>query len=1197
MITITAADPAGLQANQGFAVTVEAASRNAAPVAVGTIPGSRLQIGGTSTIDVAGYFNDPDGDELSYMGASSNEAVATVAMEGSSATITAIAAGDAVITITASDGSASVSQGFRIDVPTGPKEATVVISRLLDANRQQISDPTGIAGTIYVVLDVESNDETWTEIGLTMNGETVEPICRGGASPDASAGPGLAAAGQAEIECVLKTDAYLGECVGMQLMPKYANGEYTLSAYVETDAGDTRAAVAPHPIALGNSNYVKIQHNPGSESLVVAGVTYYGGPTTEDNLNTFDVCPVVFDETVVGTIGLRGMTDTQDARSVSFLTHRRGRYGEYYGARRSDSEPPFTFEVLSSQNAHIEDIASTGNGGHWIIQDGPILDPDGVNISDRFVAGDPENERTKIGPVYFDFAAPRLGGADAPSQVQIGGENVVAETYYSDVKNNRAQALSVSNVTEAGSGGTRGVTNQVIAVGDCSVGANTDGGERGAGTPFVAIVDDANVVGDIPEDDPFSGELSDDGGVECYTAELQSLSDPLGNSRGMSQTRIQSAEFFGVDRGAPVVDNEEPDEVLVLKGGEVLTFDVEDPELESGEMGSGLKGADDIIAFAGSSYSRRYWDASGLVTEQNGMVTIPSHVGRTSVVGQAAGEDGRHTVTVWIPDKASPANYGATSFTFVRDTKAPNFVVSQSQPDIGRTTARSVLASVGGKITDANVIRRAELSIKKLLAGDDAGEDACLSADEGVAMELSEGRTGRVPYNTRDLENDSNDITVDEEFTIRAPTGEGSGPETYCFFLEIEDVASESDGRGEGNIQAYEVGRFSVQWPAGPAAPPPGPTFEFTTPGDAGASPPVAPAAITELNVTEGVATATVYAVKLANVETAPTAQAPLTVTIDAPSGVTVAPTSVTFPRTATDGTASDTAHVSVTAGHDLNIVSEVLPVTHSATGYEDAPLPVTSLDEDFEVDVDVSSVDEDADAVEVTVTVTAGTAPATGATHEVALTLAAGGDAADADFTATDKTGTALSGNALTLTIAAGMTSADSTIMVSAVDDTDQNEVNDLITVGPATANPAAGQGLYVKPDEITINDADPDVMVSLDPGSFDETDDNVAIEVTATRPSGGGVVVVDIAAATTGECSAGTWSATTLTIDQGSGSSSATVTITVDGQGDFHGDDVTCQLVATIGTGTPAKASGTVYTVETADLTIRNADNSTGN
>ena len=272
--------------------------------------------------------------------------------------------------------------------------------------------------------------------------------------------------------------------------------------------------------------------------------------------------------------------------------------------------------------------------------------------------------------------------------------------------------------------------------------------------------------------------------------------------------------------------------------------------------------------------------------------------------------------------------------------------------------------------------------------------------------------------------------------------------------------------------------------------------------------------------------------------------------------------------------------------------------MSHSATGYDAASLMVKSLDEDFEVDVDVSSVDEDADAVEVTVTVTAGTAPATGATHSVALNLTPGGGAEDADFSVTDLDDTALAGgNPLTITIAAGETTADSTVKVSAVDDTNQNEVNDLITVGPVTANPAAGQGVYVKPDEIMIVDKDPDVTVSVDPGSIDETDDDVAIEVTATRPSGGGVVVVVIAAASTGECSAGTWSETTMTIDGGTGSSSVTETITVDGQGDFDGDDVTCELVATIGSGTPNKASGTAYTVQTAELTIVNADESTGN
>ncbi|MCZ0933705.1 MAG: Ig-like domain-containing protein [Gemmatimonadetes bacterium] len=329
VITVTASDGSA-SVSQGFNVTVESAVTNQAPVAVGTIPGSRLQIGGTSRIDVAGYFSDADGDELTYTGASSNEAVATISMEGSTATIDAIAAGDAVITITASDGSASVSQGFRIDVPAGPEEATVVISRLLDANRNQISDPTGIRGTIYAVLDVQSNDETWTEIGLTLNGETVTPLCRGtgSSSADVAVGPGLAAAGQVEIECRLQTDDVVGECVGMQLDPRYANGNYELGAFLTTDTGETRDEVASQPIALNNSGFVQIVHVPGSEFELgphTGGLTFYGGSSaTEGNVNTFHACPVAYDGTTAGSVAIQGDGDGSGSGAALLCASRAG---------------------------------------------------------------------------------------------------------------------------------------------------------------------------------------------------------------------------------------------------------------------------------------------------------------------------------------------------------------------------------------------------------------------------------------------------------------------------------------------------------------------------------------------------------------------------------------------------------------------------------------------------------------------------------------------------------------------------------------------------------------------------------------------------------------------------------------------------------------------------------------------------------
>ena len=87
------------------------------PAAVGSIPDLRVAIGSTESVGLAGYFSDPDGDELSYAALSSNTEVATVAISGDSVAVTGVASGSAEITVTASDGSESASQNFNASVP------------------------------------------------------------------------------------------------------------------------------------------------------------------------------------------------------------------------------------------------------------------------------------------------------------------------------------------------------------------------------------------------------------------------------------------------------------------------------------------------------------------------------------------------------------------------------------------------------------------------------------------------------------------------------------------------------------------------------------------------------------------------------------------------------------------------------------------------------------------------------------------------------------------------------------------------------------------------------------------------------------------------------------------------------------------------------------------------------------------------
>ena len=86
-------------------------------MAVNTIPDHSVGVGGTVSVDVAGYFSDADGDELSYVASSSRADVATASMDGTTVTIEGVGAGSTVITVTASDGSRRrLAQGFNVTV-------------------------------------------------------------------------------------------------------------------------------------------------------------------------------------------------------------------------------------------------------------------------------------------------------------------------------------------------------------------------------------------------------------------------------------------------------------------------------------------------------------------------------------------------------------------------------------------------------------------------------------------------------------------------------------------------------------------------------------------------------------------------------------------------------------------------------------------------------------------------------------------------------------------------------------------------------------------------------------------------------------------------------------------------------------------------------------------------------------------------
>ncbi len=112
-VTITASDPAGLTSTQVFLVTVP----NRPPTPALAVPDQTIHIGQTVTLDPSAHFTDPDGDALSFQASSSNPSVADASVSGTTVTVTALAKGEARITVTARDsGGLDTSQAFQIAV-------------------------------------------------------------------------------------------------------------------------------------------------------------------------------------------------------------------------------------------------------------------------------------------------------------------------------------------------------------------------------------------------------------------------------------------------------------------------------------------------------------------------------------------------------------------------------------------------------------------------------------------------------------------------------------------------------------------------------------------------------------------------------------------------------------------------------------------------------------------------------------------------------------------------------------------------------------------------------------------------------------------------------------------------------------------------------------------------------------------------
>ena len=123
-VTVTARDPGGLTVTQSMSVTVQA---NQAPVVVATIPAQNMTAGERVTVNASQYFNDPDGDQLTYEAESSNNGLVTVSVSRSTVTVNAVAEGNATVTVAARDPQQlKAEQSFTVTAIPHPNRAALV---------------------------------------------------------------------------------------------------------------------------------------------------------------------------------------------------------------------------------------------------------------------------------------------------------------------------------------------------------------------------------------------------------------------------------------------------------------------------------------------------------------------------------------------------------------------------------------------------------------------------------------------------------------------------------------------------------------------------------------------------------------------------------------------------------------------------------------------------------------------------------------------------------------------------------------------------------------------------------------------------------------------------------------------------------------------------------------------------------------
>lgn len=668
--------------------------------------------------------------------------------------------------------------------PEPPRDLpSVVITAVRDFETgADVLDESVVEGKLIVFVDIaQGNDAQFDQLDITVDGE-VALNCQnftGSASVGESGQAGIV------LECILNTAAIEDdECVGQVATGQFENGDHIIGARLTLTDGSTVSAERGFPVEFDNPNTLIVEHLGGGQGILgPMGRTYWGGPTDkvpddedpEDNLVQFAVCPVLFDTAIdVAEVRIAGET-TAGPQDVDLTGGP--------GALAADDEEPFVFGAESSVNAGVED--DPAGDGHTIGSAFQVLNANGADVSAQFAI-------QALEMFFLDFTGPTIGAA---AEIFIDGVSVVTNGLYS------AGTFTLNDVSDAGVGFTQ--DGVILEVHD-------------AADPASIEAEDAESIDDLSEDD---GTVDADGNeFDAYEGEVVDLMDLLMNSTDPAP--IPVTDPFGVDRTEAEISNLQPetspdDDPPFVLNDVAIMFDAVDPDLESGDPGSGV---DETGCAGGGPCTEISASADGtdLPVDDAGTDNATNPDYNVDITGLA---DGEYEVSLTVPDLAvlSPNVATGAFFNFILDTTAPD-VSFAGVTGLDESNASSVELTVSGTVVDRNMDASAVTSAVMFvtLAGPN---DVCDDPDPASGSDdiYDPAAVGVTPDETTgdgvvdiDLLDQIQANAGDYEAMFSASNLEDLGTEPaaepstskYCFWMVADDGALLKDGTDDGVASA-----------------------------------------------------------------------------------------------------------------------------------------------------------------------------------------------------------------------------------------------------------------------------------------------------------------------------------------------------------------------------------------------------------